>query len=241
MKDLKRILKNRRCIIFLDLEATQLTHEMIQIGAIKTYLNDDLVIRKVMKPFELYVKPKHKVGKLVTDLTGITDYTVRKEGVTYRSALQSFYKYCGKDLNDALIFVYGNSDGSIFRASAENNMDASMQETTYIIHHIFDFCAFASRYIKGDDGNPLSLSRLLALFGIPFDGQAHSALADARNLMHLYQAFLQSPSILKREYKKVLAKHSNKNSILGDIVSRLIAGETITPESFDEMIEGALK
>ena len=241
MKDLKRIIKDRTCLIFIDLEATQVTHEMIQIGAYKTYLNPDLTIKKVFRPFEMLVKPKHRVGKIVTDLTGLTDYKVKTQGVTYRTALLSFKAYCGKDFDRCLFVVYGNSDGSIFRASAENNMDASMPLTMSIVHRIFDFCGFAFRYIKGDDGNPLSLSRMVNLFSSPFDGHAHSALDDAKNLMHVYQAFLKSPAIVKREYKKVLALSCTQHAAVKEVITRLTAGKTVTPNDFEKILDEALK
>ena len=241
MKDLQRIIKDKKCLVFIDLEATQISHEMIQIGAYKTYLKPDGTIRKCFKPFELLVKPKHRVGPVVTELTGITDYRVKKDGVTYRAALQAFRKYCGRDFDHCLFVVYGNSDGNIFKASGENNMDASMAETMFIVHHLFDFCAFAARYIRGDDGNPMSLTRLLDVFGIPFDGQAHTALADAKNLMHLYQAFLTSPEILKREYKKHLTRFSGENFAIREVVRKLAAGEDITAAEFDSIIEQAIQ
>lgn len=241
VKELKRILKERRCLVFIDLEATQTSHEVIQIGAYKTYLNDDLLIKKVFKPFELFVKPKHRVGKYVTELTGITDLQVKREGVTYRTALASLKKYCGRDYDKCLFVVYGNTDGSMLRATAENNMDASMQETMYIVHHIWDFCAYCSRYIKGQDGNPMSLTRVLEVFGIPFDGQAHSASADARNLMHLYQAFMRSPAILKREYKKTLTHYSGGNNVIREVITRLANGKDVSASDFDKIIEDSFR
>ena len=241
MKDLRKVLKDKRCLVFIDLEATQASHEMIQIGAYKVYLNDDLLIKKCFKPFQTYVKAKHHVGKYVTDLTGITDLMIKREGVSYRVALNSFKKYCGKDFYRSLFVVYGNSDASIFRASMENNLDASKEDTIHIVKHIFDFCFFAFKFIQGDDGNPLSLKRILDVFGVPFDGQAHDALADAKNLMHLYQAMLKSPNIMLREYKKTLSHFVGQNQLVTEVIHRLGNGKGITPEEFEAILKDTLE
>ena len=237
VKDLRKVIKDKRCLVFLDLEATQTSHEMIQIGAYKVYLDDNLLIKKCFKPFQTYVKPKHHIGKFVTDLTGITDLKVKREGVSYRVALNSFKKYCGKDFYRCLFVVYGNSDASIFRASMENNMDASKEDTIHIIKHIFDFCFFAFKFVQGEDGNPLSLKRILDVFGVPFDGQAHDALADTKNLMYLYQAMLKSPNIMLREYKKTLVHFVGQNQVITEVIHRLANGKTITPEDFEAILK----
>ena len=241
VKDLKKIIKERRCLVFIDLEATQISHEMIQLGAIKTYIGEDQKIKKVFKPFQTYVKPKHFVGKYVTQLTGINDLLLKREGVSYRVALNSFKKYCGKDFYRALFVVYGSSDGSIFYASMENNLDASKEDTLFIVRHIFDFGNFLLRYVKSDDGNQLSLTHALNAFGIAFDGQAHDALQDAKNLMTLYKATLENPDILSKEYKKTLLRFTVQNSAISEAIQRLANGQDVTAKEFDQMIEDSFQ
>ena len=241
VKDLKHIIKDRTCLVFIDFEATQLTHEMIQIGAIKVYLKPDLTIKKTFKPYETLVKPKNHVGKIVTELTGLTDYRVKKDGVPYRVALNGLKKYCGRDFERCLFVVYGNSDGTILRSSGEHNMDASMPDTMFIVHHLFDFSSFAYRYIKGEDGNPMSLSRLVALFGIPFDGHAHTALDDARNLMNVYQAFLTDKEKVKHEYMKSLSHYTKGHPVITEVIRKLGKGETVTPEEFEAIVTRSLQ
>ena len=79
MKKLDTLLKKRKTIAFLDLEGTQLTHEIIEVGLVKVTLNPDNSIKKEYKGLKLYVLPKSHVGSVVTHLTGITDSLVKRE------------------------------------------------------------------------------------------------------------------------------------------------------------------
>lgn len=62
-------------LLFLDLEGTQYHHEIIEIGAILVSLDDEKRIDRSIpfKHLKVYCKPHEEVGKVVTDLTGITE------------------------------------------------------------------------------------------------------------------------------------------------------------------------
>ena len=60
-------------IVFMDFEGTQLTQEIIAIGAIKADLDNKKQIKKLYKPFKVYVISEGVVGPFVENLTGITD------------------------------------------------------------------------------------------------------------------------------------------------------------------------
>ena len=53
MKKLDTLLKKRKTIAFLDLEGTQLTHEIIEVGLVKVTLNPDNSIKKEYKGLKL--------------------------------------------------------------------------------------------------------------------------------------------------------------------------------------------
>ncbi|MBQ9457764.1 MAG: exonuclease domain-containing protein [Bacilli bacterium] len=241
MKDLAKHIGDRRTLLFFDLEATQISHEAIEIGAYRVSLNDDYSIRKVFRPYQAYIKPKHRIGQLVTKLTGITEDTIAKKGISYREMLNGVRKYLGKEFGKTLFVCYGDQDPRILQASSENNMDADRETSRFMSRHCFDFLAFLGQYIRDDHNNPLSLTHMCERFSIQFEGKAHGALADAKNLLSLYEAFLTKKDVVKESYKRLLSATGSVPPPVKKILNRLSEGKTVTPEDFDRMVEESLK
>lgn len=116
MKALRKALGGRKVLAFMDLEATQFSHEIIEIGLIKVLINDDLTVKKALKGLKVYVKPKGKIGDLVSRLTGITEDRIEKEGVRFARAQKMVEDYLGKDYRSCLFVTYGNQDAMMFIA-----------------------------------------------------------------------------------------------------------------------------
>ena len=242
MKELDKAIHGRRTLIFIDLEGTQTTHEIIEIGAYKVLLRDDLSIKKIHKPYHAYVLPKNKVGPFVTRLTGITDLKLKKEGIPFRLAITQLKKYLGKDFKKEPLFVsYGPSDAAMFLSTIEHNMDASVDDVRFIARHFFDVESFIGQYVRDDNGNIMGLTKILNLYGVEFEGTAHSALDDANNLILLFKAFLEKKDITAHRYEKVLAKGAHMPPIASKIISRLSHGETVTPDDYHLLIAETLK
>ena len=88
MQALEKILKGRKSLCFIDLEGTQFSHEMIAIGAVKVDVKRDGSVKKIHKGYYTLVKPKSRIGKVVTDLTGITEKDVKEKGVPFRIVMR---------------------------------------------------------------------------------------------------------------------------------------------------------
>ena len=241
MKELQRALRGKKCLLFIDLEGTQITHEMIEIGAYKVLLRDDLSIKKVFKPYHAYVQAKHRVGAVVTKLTGITDLQLKREGIPFRLVLAQLKKYLGKDYDSALLVSYGSQDALIIRASGENNMDAPKEDSRNLARRFFDLAEFAHRYVKRSDGNQYSLTDILKLYGVEFEGTAHNAQADAYNLFLLFKAMIEHPEITKEEYKKAIATITHLPAPIVKTIRALSAGKTVSPEEFDQWVKEAIQ
>lgn len=239
MKELQKILKDKKCLLFLDLEGTQLTHEMIEIGAYKVILKPDGSIKKIHKPYHAYVLAKHRVGPIVTRLTGITDLKLKREGIPFRLVLQELKGYLGRDYAQTLFVSYGKEDAHIFLQSAENNMDASTDDARFIARRFFDLAEFVGQYVRDDNGNMLSLANILKTYGLDFQGTQHSAQADAYNLVMLYQAFLEKPEIAKKGYARALS-YGHLPIPVKALIKRLNNGETITPEDWKRIVSEAM-
>ena len=129
----------------------------------------------------------------------------------------------------------------MFLASSENNMDASTEEARFVARHFFDLAAFIGQFVRADDGNIYSLTNALKLYGIEFEGTAHSALADAYNLLLLYQGFLANQEVTLRNYMKLLGNTGHLPGPVASVIRALTKGDTVTPEDFRKAAEESLK
>ena len=241
MKALKKIFKSISCVVFLDLEGTQFSHEIIEIGAIKSYIDEECQIKRNFKEFHCYVKSKAKIGELVTNLTNIDQHLLDVEGIEFSRAIAVFKKYLGKDFNKCLFLTYGNSDAAMFHYTLLKNEQMDGQDVKWIAKRCFDFSSFLKNYITDQNGNCLSLKHALEVFNLKFEGKEHGALCDAKNLQILYKNFLIQKDIVKNEYKKTLFRKSNLPGPIQKVMNKLKNGETITPEDYDQIIEDNLR
>ena len=103
-------LRGHRAVAFLDLEGTQFTHEMIELGAVLAILDPNGNVKRTLPPFRTYVKAQGQVGKIVKKLTGITDRTLAEKGVPFNEAQRLFRKYMGRYWGKAIFCTFGTHD-----------------------------------------------------------------------------------------------------------------------------------
>ncbi len=229
MKALRKAIRDKKILIFFDLEGTQFSHEVIEIGAYSVLLHDDLTVKNINQPFKRYVKPQEQVGKIVTELTGITDKKLHDEGFLFPN-------------EDRCTFIaFGNQDIKIIENSVYLNGNAGIAFSRLIKKNYLDFSSFISSYIKDEHGNPYSLTNYLKIFNVPFSGRAHDAASDAYNLIELYKAFLAKKDIVREEYEKTLSRLSHLPKPIQLVMNKLQNGETVDPEFFDRAVEESLK
>lgn len=232
--------RNCKALVFIDLEATSPSFEMIEIGAYLAEIYNDGSIKKIHEPFKHYVKAKHPIGPIVTKITGITEELLQKEGENFSYIMPLFRRYVGRFWANCRFVTFGEHDMVIIRNTMEQNRDFDPQYARNIYKHHFDLQKFLDTYIQDEHGNPYSLSNYLKVFGLTFDGQAHDALCDALNLLDLYKKARVSKDIFVREYKKTLLTSKNK-PIVKEILKMLSANQTITPEIYDALLENSFK
>lgn len=237
MKKVNRILKGRKHICFLDFEGTQFSHEMIAYGAYFTYVNKDGQITKAKNPIRNYVKSKNSIGRFVKELTGITEKDLEMYGVEFSKAIYEIKKYCGMAFKKTLFVTFGNHDIRILNQSCSYNLDAPKELCDIIKKNYFDFQSLISEFVKDDNGNPLSLTHYLELFGIEFDGKAHDPMYDAVNLAKLYSVFLKEKDIVLEQYCKVLNRSNIGPEPVNKAIKKLLNGESVSPEEFKQFIK----
>ena len=241
MKALDKQLNHVKTLCFLDLEGTQFSHEMIALGAVKVNIRKDGTVKKIHRGIYTLVKSKNRVGKVVTDLTGITDNQLKNNGIPFRVAVDQLKKYMGRDFTKCKYVTFGSHDLRIISQSLAYNLDAKKEDVQVLIKHNFDFAEFASNYVKDENNNTYSLTNFLKVFNVEFRGSQHNALADALNLVYLYDAFLKNKDILEDEYMKVLAKMRHIPEPIHLILQDLLEKKSVTLEEFEQHVHESLE
>ena len=237
MKKFERLLKGHKSLVFLDFEGTQFSHEMIAIGAVHAVIDRHGYIKKSKKPFRIYVKAHNRVGKIVTDLTGITEDMLKQKGVTFFTAMSELRKYVGLSFRKSSFITFGNHDMKILSSSISYSFDFPKEIVQCIQQNYIDFSAFISEFMRDDKGNPLSLIRYCDAFGVKQAGPAHDPAVDAENLAWLYDATMRHSEILLDEYKKVLKSFNHFPQPVSNVIKKLANNENVTSDEFDKEIK----
>ena len=237
MKKFERLLKGHKSLVFLDFEGTQFSHEMIAVGATHVIIDRHGYIKKHKKPFRAYVKAHNRVGKIVTDLTGITDEMLRQKGVSFFTAMSDLKKYVGLSFRKSSFITFGNHDMKILSSSISYSFDFPKDTVQCIQQNYIDFSAFISEFMRDDKGNPLSLVRYCEAFGVKEAGPAHDPAVDAENLAWLYDATMRKSDLLVEEYKKVLKSFNHFPQPVSSVIKKLANNESVTAQEFEEEIK----
>lgn len=237
MRHFNKISKNYKYLVFLDFEGTQYSHEIIAIGAVAVSLKSNGSIKKYYAPFKRYVKPKNPIGSFVTNLTGITENKIKKDGIRFSVMLKEFKEYLGRKYKHSLFVTFGNFDYKMLTQTCMYNLDTPKDIAEQIKQNTFDFLGFISGFIRDDKHNPYSLTNYCKLYGLEFEGVAHDPQYDALNLAYLYDAFLKNKDILVSEYGKFLATTLHSPEPIKQITKLLNDGETVTPETYQEIVK----
>lgn len=149
------------------------TGEIISIGLCELNLSNGEISRER----HFYVKPmRDRVSDYCSDLTGITQKMVDRQGRPLQEVVNSFTKSFGTKKP----YVAWGTDAkylaqqcfrSGFRSPLESTIDAGLLYR-----------------LKARSGSSIGLSQALLDSGIEFQGQAHNALNDAHNLARLISA-----------------------------------------------------
>ena len=239
IKKLAKGLKGHKTLVFLDFEGTQFSHEMIALGGIAVTIDPKTGrIKKRKKPIRIYVLAKNKIGNYVVNLTGITEDTLRSQGVIFDTAMKMLKKYVGIAFKKATFVTFGNHDMRILNQSIAYNIHYPKDVTSQIQKNYFDFGAFIGEFIRDENGNPLSLVHYCEMFKVPEAGQAHDPEVDAINLANLYDAFIVNTQLVASEYKKYLIGVANHYpDPVAAAIRQLASGKNMTAEEFNKEID----
>jgi len=177
-------------VIVFDLETSGLNpyhDDIIEIGA--KVLNEDNSFQKLVKP-----KSNRPVSKKITDITGITNQMLRKEGSQWLNAYSEFYNWFIESTKDQdnISIVSHNGDTfdfiflkRMFKDLTNEGTDTSMLNTDKI--HFHDTLPLTKRlYPNRTYYNQPSLAKTFNILLI----DAHRAMGDVLVLEQLYPKIL---------------------------------------------------
>ena len=241
MNQLTKALKKKRNLCFLDFEGTQFSHEIIAIGAVKVECDEEGHFTSEPSFYKRYVKPAGAIGKIVTNLTSIDNPLLKNEGVTVEKMFKEFSKFIGNDFGKYAFITFGSNDDKMILSSIEILKPKNKEVGYSICKNTIDFLPIISSFIKDKNGNNYSLTNYLSLFNVAPHGQSHDPLNDAYDLMNLFNALNTNKEIVLNEYKHVLQISGSMPKPVKAILSKLLDGQTISPEDLDNEIKEFLK
>ncbi len=208
MKILEKELKNASYILFLDIEGTQHSHEVIEIGAYLVKLKPDYTIDKTFEPisFKRFCVAHEPVGKIVTSMTGITDNAIKENGISFLDTMKELHELISDYDNEMVVATFGSLDAVMLKKSANyfKNNKFLKPYIKFLNDRIWDFTTFINRFVLSEKNQPCSLLKLTEVFNITPYGSAHDALNDAIDLFLIYEKMVSSPEIMAECYLKVL-------------------------------------
>lgn len=236
MEQLKKALKGRKTLIFIDFEGTQFSHEIIASGLCKCRIDEEGNIIEEDEGLILYTKARASIGSFITKMTSLTEEFIRENGLTWEETIDRIDDYIGENLEDVVFVCFGSNDPRMVLESCRISHPDNAQQAKKWIPHFFDLMTFLSQYIRDEKGNTYSLLNFLKLYSVDSIGAAHNPLNDAINLKNLYRAAIARPEILFEEYQKLLCRMKLLPSPVRTIVQNLCMGKDVSHEDFLKLV-----
>lgn len=166
--------------VVFDLETTGLNsaqHEIIEVAAIRFEKG-----RTAQDTFQALVKPRKAIPQRITELTGITQEMVNRDGDQIRDALEGFQSFIG---NLRLVSFNAEFDMAFLKVAAKESGLCAFRNPTSCALKLARKAWPGRRSYRLDD---------LASDGQFDSGNAHRALEDARRALIVFAA---ASSVLK--------------------------------------------
>jgi DNA polymerase III epsilon subunit family exonuclease len=163
-----------RFVVF-DLETTGLkpdTHEIIEIGAIRVNRDSDN-----HDTFQALIRPSKKIPKKITEITGITQDMVEKDGYFLETALSQFIEFVG----DLPLVSFNAEFDMAFLKAAVNKTKAGALANNRVS------CALKMARRAWPGRKSYRLTDLAKDGGLSAEG-THRALGDCKRTMIVYTA-----------------------------------------------------
>lgn len=233
MEAFNKLIKNKKNLVFLDLEGTQFSHEIIAIGAVKCKIDEKgKILKGYQKKFKCYVKPLGCIGRFVQNMTSITEDILKEQGVPLETAFSKFKKFVNIPFEQCAFITFGSNDAKMIIDSITRSEPKNAFIGYNIVNNCVDFLMFISQFCKDNKNNNYSLVNYLKVFNIPPVGISHDPLNDALDLRNLYSAMNKQKDTLLNEYLKILSKQKIYSAPIRSVIEKLVNGDNVSSEDF---------
>lgn len=161
-------------VIVVDLEMSQPSRKIIQIGAVFMNLKTGVIINE----FDVFVNPEEQLSDFIIKLTGITQKQVDK-GSKIQDALMEFWSWV--EQNKCRNLQAWGSDVWELIQESQSNQIAYPNIRSYNIKELATIVKTALPSASSRGG----LLKTMELFGLTFEGRQHNALVDSLNTAKL--------------------------------------------------------
>lgn len=172
----------------LDLEMNadgEHTFDIIQIGAVIGNVHT----KEIYENLSLYIDIKQSLHPFITDLTGITDYTLQTQGTTLLEAYNTLKAAHIKHGAHHMVIQWGRGDERLLK---EQLLTKGLKDSDWCFGRTYWNVKTICQAIQLSKGQSLQggLKKNCARFGVKFEGPAHNALPDAKNTFQLFATLL---------------------------------------------------
>ncbi len=186
-----------------DDKASNITFEVIQIGAVK--LNSNL---EVVSTFNRLIKPTvhTEIHPFIKDLTQITTEMVNSEKY-FSDVYDDFIKFIGN--KEFTVCIWGTSD---IKELLKNVKFHNLEEI-YDLRKYIDVQNLASKYIKTQKGTKVGLKAAIEFFNLPIEKEFHDAFNDAYYTAQIFKKLYTSKvksSTYNNPYSKRISESKPK-------------------------------
>lgn len=183
-----RVRPNSDFFTTFDLEMQQPSQAIISIGAVVGNIHTGDIVEE----FERFVQIDEPLDNFVSNLTGITDLQLQKEGVSLREAYEDFVGLHRKYSSFMNPVCWGNDRTALF-----DQVFPLIQPEEWVFGR--RWVDVKTIYITHALANNMptqgGLAKVLTRFGMQFQGRKHTAKDDAKNTFRLWHKLL---SLAKR-------------------------------------------
>ena len=165
---------------------------------------------------------------------------LKNEWIEYSIAIEKIKKYIGRHPENFVYIAYGNYDKTLLLKTDYLNGQNNKEFLDILCKNYLDYSRFLQRFVKNGANNTFSLIEAINVLGGTPLKNIHDPLCDSRNLIILYDSFLQNKSIAKEAYMKNLS-NCNLPYPVSHLINQLNKGESVTPAEYKELVDEYFK
>lgn len=156
-------------LVILDLEMNQPSGRIIQIGAVSL----DMIRLEIVPFFNEFVNPQEPLDPYITKLTGITPDTLKRAD-HLREVGTAFWEKIKEHSPASGIGAWGSDCQKFHKTSVNVGIDVPDVLRMLNVRKVF-----SGIKVGHEDSIGTGLTKMLAAYGLPFEGQHHDAFDDA--------------------------------------------------------------